>query len=49
MMKLLSFFVILIHLCSLTTVIADELNSLSTEQKVKTYFILIELEKNLYD
>lgn len=48
-MKLLSFFVILIHLCSLTTVIADELNSLSTEQKVKTYFILIELEKNLYD
>lgn len=48
-MKLLSFIVILIHLCLLNTVIADELDSLSTEQKVKTYFILSELEKNLYD
>lgn len=48
-MKLLSFIVILIHLCTLNTVIADELDSLSTEQKVKTYFILSELEKNLYD
>lgn len=48
-MKLLSFIVILIHLCPLNTVIADELDSLSTEQKVKTYFILSELEKNLYD
>lgn len=48
-MKLLSFIIILIHLCLLKTVIADELDSLSTEQKVKTYFILSELEKNLYD
>ena len=48
-MKILSFIVILIHLFLLKTVIADELDSLSTEQKVKTYFVLSELEKNLYD
>lgn len=49
MMKFLYYFVILISFSPLKTVIADELDALSTEQKTKTYYILIELEKNLYD
>ena len=48
-MKLLSFISILMHSWLVTTLVANELNSLSPEQKVKTYSILIELEKNLYD
>jgi len=48
-MKLISFILILIHPCVLTTIIANELDSLSVEQKAKTYSMLIELEKNLYD
>ena len=49
MMKTLYFIIALINLCQLTTIFSDELNSLSIEQKTKTYYILNELEKNLYD
>ena len=48
-MKTLYFIIALINLCQLTTIFSDELNSLSIEQKTKTYYILNELEKNLYD
>jgi hypothetical protein len=38
-----------LSLCFSTSILASQLDSLSTEQKTKTYSILIELENNLYD
>lgn len=45
----LRYILFILSLCFSTSVFASQLDSLSTEQKTKTYSILIELENNLYD